>query len=63
MELECRKKFSKFFHELEYNEKLDFTKFEYPKNNRSLYIFETAVDCNIICKKILLGYFHQNSIV
>ena len=46
------------FKELEYHGKLDFTKLEYLKNVRSLYIYETMVDCDIICKNLLFGYFH-----
>ena len=42
---------------LEYYEKLDFTKLEYSKSDKSLYIFETMTDCNIVCKKILFDYF------
>ena len=45
------------FHILEYYEKLDFTKFEYQKSGTSLHIFETVVNYNIVCKKMLLGYF------
>ena len=36
---------------------LDFTKLEYPKSGRFLHISETVVDCNIVCKKVLFGYF------
>ena len=42
----------------EYHETLDFTKLKYPKSARSLYIFETVVDYNIVCKKMLFDYFH-----
>lgn len=45
------------FYKLEYHEKFDFAKLEYPKSNRSLYIFETMIYCNIICKNVLFGYF------
>ena len=45
------------FHELEYHGKLDFAKLEYPKSGKSLYIFEIVVDCNIVCKNVLFGYF------
>ena len=45
------------FLELEYSGKLDFAKLEYPKNSKSLYIFGTMVNYNIVCKKWLLGYF------
>ena len=31
--------------ELEYHEKLDFPKLEYPKSGRSLHISKTVVDC------------------
>ena len=43
--------------ELEYHGKLDFTKFENPKSGTSLHISETMIDYNIICKKMLFGYF------
>ena len=49
------------FMELEDHGKFDFSKFEFPKSDRSLYIFETVADCNIICKKMLFGYFHHMS--
>ena len=45
------------FLELEYSGKLDFAKHEYPKNSKSLYIFGTMVNYNIVCKKGLFGYF------
>ena len=45
------------FMELEDHGKFDFAKFEYPKSDKSLYISETIADCNIICKKMLFGYF------
>jgi len=48
------------FHKLEYHEKLDFTKLEYQKSDRFLHISETVVDCNIVCKKMLFGYFHRH---
>ena len=47
------------FMELEDHGKFDFAKFEYPKSDKSLYISETIADCNIICKKMLFGYFHH----
>ena len=48
---------------LEYHEKLNIAKLEYPKSGKSLYIFETVVDCNIVCKKILFDYFcHFNEL-
>ena len=55
-------KFWKFFmvlefHELEYYEKLDFAKLEYSNSGKFLYIFKTVVDCNIVYKKMLFGYF------
>ena len=43
--------------ELKYYEKLDFSKFEYSNSGRFLHIFETIVDYNIVCKKMLFGYF------
>ena len=49
--------FRNFFMELEYHGKLDFAKLEYPKSDRSLHIFETVVNCNIVFKKMLFGYF------
>ena len=49
------------FMELEDHGKFDFAKFEYPKSDKSLYISETITDCNIICKKMLFGYFHHMS--
>ena len=51
------KKFQNFFMVLEYHEKLDFAKLEYPKSGRFLHIFKIVVDCNIVCKKVLFGYF------
>ena len=45
------------FLELEYSGKLDFAKLEYPKSSKSLYIFGTMVNYNIVCKKGLFGYF------
>ena len=45
------------FHELEYYEKLDFAKLEYSNSGKFLYIFKTVVDCNIVYKKVLFGYF------
>ena len=48
------------FHELEYHGKLDFAKLEYPKSDRSLHIFETVLNCNIVFKKMLFGYFCPN---
>ena len=44
---------------LEYHGKLDFPKIKYQKSDRSLNISKTVVDCNIICKKVLFGYFHR----
>ena len=41
------------------HKKLNFVKFEYPKSDRFLHIFETVVNCNIVCKNVLLGYFCQ----
>ena len=46
------------FHKLEYYEKFDFTKLEYPKNGRFLYISEIVIDCNIVCENVLFDYFH-----
>ena len=40
-----------------YHGKLNFATLKYLKSGRSLYIFETMVDCNIICKNVLFGYF------
>ena len=51
-------KFWKFFMKPEYHEILDFAKLKYPKSGRSLYIFETVVNYNIVCKKMLFDYFH-----
>ena len=45
------------FLELEYSGKLDFAKLEYLKSSKSLYIFGTMVNYNIVCKKGLFGYF------
>ena len=45
------------FHELESYGKLDFVKFEYSNSSRFLHIFETIVDCNIVCKNVLFRYF------
>ena len=47
------------FHKLEYHGKLDFATLEYPKSGWFLHIFETVVDCNIIWKNVLFGYFRQ----
>ena len=47
------------FHKLEYHEKLDFAKLEYPKSGRFLHISEIMVDYNIFCKNVLFGYFQQ----
>ena len=47
------------FHKLEYHGKLDFATLEYPKSGWFLHIFETVVDCNIILKNVLFGYFCQ----
>ena len=47
------------FHKLEYHEKLDFAKLEYPKSGRFLHISEIMVDCNIFFKNVLFGYFQQ----
>ena len=43
------------FHELEYHEKLDFAKLKYPKDDKSLHIFETVVYYNIVCKQCYLA--------
>ena len=43
--------------ELKYHGKLDFAKLEYSKSDRLLHISETVVDCNIVCKNVLFGYF------
>ena len=51
------------FYKLEYYGKLDFTKFEYPKSGKFLYIFEIVVDCNIVCENELLGYFRQSNYI
>ena len=52
------------FMKIEYHEKLDFAKFEYLKSGKCLHISETVVDCNIICEKVLFGYFcHCNLVV
>ena len=48
--------------EHEYHGKLDFTKFEYPKSGTSLHISETMIDYNIVCKKMLFGYFRQQNL-
>ena len=55
-EFEYMEKFSSSWN-LTTNEKLDFAKLEYPKSGKSLHIFETMVDCNIICKKYAIGLF------
>ena len=39
---------------------LDFIELEYPKSGRSLYIFKTVVNYNIICKKMIFGYFRPS---
>ena len=44
---------------LEYHGKLDFAKLEYPKSDRFLHIFETVVDCNIICEKGAIWIFFR----
>ena len=48
--------------ELEYHGKLDFTKFENLKSGTSLHISETMIDYNIVCKKMLFGYFRQQNL-
>ena len=40
---------------LKYHEKLDFTKLEYPKSGKSLYISEIVVNYNIVCENVLFG--------
>ena len=45
------------FHKLEYYEKFDFTKLEYPKIDRFLYISETVINYNITYENVLFGYF------
>ena len=45
------------FHKLEYHGKLDFTKLEYPKSDRSLYISETVVNCNMVFEMCYLAIF------
>ena len=45
------------FMKLEYHRKLNFNKLEYPKSGRSLHIFETVLNYNIVCKNVLLDYF------
>ena len=47
------------FHKLEYHEKLDFAKLEYPKIDKFLHIYETVINCNIVRKNVLFGYFCQ----
>ena len=47
----------KFLWYSSYHEQLDFIKIEDLKGNRSLYISKTIVDCNIICKNVIFGYF------
>ena len=46
---------------LKYYGKLDFTKLEYSKSGKSLYISKTVVDCNIVYENLLFGYFHQKN--
>ena len=50
------------FHELESYGKLDFAKFEFSNSSRFLHIFETVVDCNIVCKNVLFRYFRPKVI-
>ena len=45
------------FYKLEYHGKLNFAKLEYPKNDTLLHIFETGIDCNILCENVLFSYF------
>ena len=45
------------FHKLEYHEKFDFAKLEYPKSNKSLYISKTVIDCNIVYKNVQFDHF------
>ena len=45
-----------------YHGKLNFAKLEYSNSGKFLHIFETVVDCNIICKNVLFGYFHPEVI-
>ena len=42
---------------VQYYGKLDFAKLEYSKICKSLHISETVVDCNIVYKNVLFGYF------
>ena len=46
---------------LKYHGKLDFTKLEYSKSGKSLYISKTVVDCNIVYENLLFGYFRQKN--
>ena len=34
-------------------------KFQYPKSDISLHIFETVINYNIVCEKLLFTYFRQ----
>ena len=40
-----------------YHGKLNFAKLEYSNSGKFLYIFKTVVNCNIVYKKVLFGYF------
>ena len=48
--------------ELEYHEKLEFPKIEFPISGISLYISETVIDCKIFSKTVLFDHFSPLSI-
>ena len=49
-----------FFMKLEYHEKLDFPKLEFPISGRSLHISKTVVDYKILSKIVVFGQ-HDSS--
>ena len=50
------------FHELEYHRKLDFTRLEYPKSDKSIHISKIVVDCNMVSKNVLFDYFRLKTL-
>lgn len=46
------------FYKLKYHGKIDFTTLEYPKSGTFPTYFP-VVNCNIVYKKVLFGYFHR----
>ena len=55
-------KILKIFYGTRVHGKLNFAKFEYSNSGRFLHIFETVVNCNIVCKNMLFRYFRPKVI-